>query len=242
MSTKMKFKCTSCQHIFEHDAYQKECFCPKCGNISERCAEEEQFIVCSECGTEIPNGVTSCPTCGCPISATKNRHCHECGAELADSVYVCPQCGCPVVPATPIAASSIPPVSITQTASPIEVEEQELSLPPRSRALYWFIGGIVLVLLVSFGIFYYTTDYFKDKTNTLESVVGTSRQVVIDGVNLRLRYAPSSDAETYQWADGTNRHPEKGERFPYLGEVGDFYKVDYKGLVLYVSKQHTHLE
>lgn len=141
-----------------------------------------------------------------------------------------------------IAASSIPPVSITQTASPIEVEEQELSLPPRSRALYWFIGGIVLVLLVSFGIFYYTTDYFKDKTNTLESVVGTSRQVVIDGVNLRLRYAPSSDAETYKWADGTNRHPEKGERFPYLGEVGDFYKVDYKGLVLYVSKQHTHLE
>ena len=183
-----------------------------------------------------------CPTCGCPISATKNRHCHECGAELADSVYVCPQCGCPVVPATPIAASSIPPVSITQTASPIEVEEQELSLPPRSRALYWFIGGIVLVLLVSFGIFYYTTDYFKDKTNTLKSVVGTSRQVVIDGVNLRLRYAPSSDAETYKWADGTNRHPEKGERFPYLGEVGDFYKVDYKGLVLYVSKQHTHLE
>ena len=79
------------------------------------------------------------------------------------------------------------------------------------------------MLLVSFGIFYYTTDYFKDKTNTLKSVVGTSRQVVIDGVNLRLRYAPSSDAETYKWADGTNRHPEKGERFPYLGEVGDFY-------------------
>lgn len=96
-----------------------------------------------------------------PHICHENRHCHECGAELADSVYVCPQCGCPVVPATPIAASSIPPVSITQTASPIEVEEQELSLPPRSRALYWFIGGIVLVLLVSFGIFYYTTDYLR---------------------------------------------------------------------------------
>ena len=26
MSTKMKFKCTSCQHIFEHDAYQKGMF------------------------------------------------------------------------------------------------------------------------------------------------------------------------------------------------------------------------
>lgn len=71
MSTKMKFKCTSCQHIFEHDAYQKECFCPKCGNISERCAEEEQFIVCSECGTEIPNGVTSCPHAGAPYLPRK---------------------------------------------------------------------------------------------------------------------------------------------------------------------------
>lgn len=45
-----------------------------------------------------------------------------------------------------------------------------------------------------------------------------------------------------KWADGTNRHPEKDEQFPYLGEIGDFYKIDYKGLVLYVSKQHTHLE
>ena len=239
MTTQMKFKCTSCQHVFTHNAYQKECFCPKCGSVSERCAEEEQPVFCSECGAEVPDGAASCPTCGCPMSAMKNRHCHECGAELPYGVHVCPQCGCPVSSA---AVSPIPPVSITQTASPVGGEEQELSLPPSSRALYWFIAGVVLVLLVSFGIFYYTTDYFEEKNTTSESVIGSSQKVVIDGVNLRIRYAPSPDAETYKWADGTNRHPEKGERFPYLGEVGDFYKIDYKGLVLYVSKQHTHLE
>lgn len=239
MTTQMKFKCTSCQHVFTHNAYQKECFCPKCGSVSERCAEEEQPVFCSECGAEVPDGAASCPICGCPMSAMKNRHCHECGAEFPYGVHVCPQCGCPVSPAT---VSPIPPVFITQTTSPVGGEEQELSLPPGSRALYWFIAGVVLVLLVSFGIFYYTTDYFKEKNIISESVVGSSQQVVIDGVNLRLRYAPSSDAETYKWADGSNRHPEKGERFPYLGEVKDFYKIDYKGLVLYVSKQHTHLE
>lgn len=242
MTAKMKFKCTSCQHVFTHDTCQKECFCPKCGNVGELCAEEKQPVFCSECGTEVPDGAVACPTCGCPMSAIKNRHCHECGAELPDTVHVCPQCGCPVEPIVSVAASPIPPVSITQTASPMEVEKQELSLPPRTKALYWFIGGIVLVLLVSFGIFYYTADHFKDKATTSESVVNSSQKVVIDGANLRLRYAPSSNAEVFKWADGTNRHPEKGERFPYLGEAGDFYKIDYKGLVLYVSKQYTHLE
>lgn len=240
MTTRMKFKCTSCQHIFEHDAYQKECFCPKCGSISERCEETGQTALCSECGTELPAAATSCPTCGCPISAAGGRHCHECGAELAASAHVCPQCGCPVV--SPVAASPVPPVSITQTAAPMGMEEeQELSLPKRNRAFYWLVGGILLFLLVGFGVLYYTTDVFKS-TTTPESVAGSSRQVVIDGVNLRLRYSPSPDAETFKWPDGTNRHPEKGERFPYLGEEGDFYKINYKGHVLYVSKQHTRIE
>lgn len=238
MASKTKFKCTSCQYIFEHDAYQKECFCPKCGNVSKRCEEEGQPVFCSECGTELPADAASCPTCGCPTSAMKQRHCNECGAELPSSASVCPQCGCPVESVAPV--SPIPPVSITQTAAPMEVEEPELSLPPRNKAFYWVVCGVLLLLLVGAGVLYYTTEHLDDDTKTPHYVV--PKQVVIDGTNLRMRYAPSPDAETFKWADGTNRHPEKGERYTYLGEENGFYKIDYKGHTLYVSKEHSHLE
>lgn len=241
----MKFKCNSCQHMFWHEADKNECFCPKCGNTSTRHTEEKeegQGAFCNECGTEIPSCSATYPICGCPVSSTKIRHCHECGAEMTDSVHVCPQCGCPVTPAAPLPISPLPPVSITQTASPMEIEEQELSLPPRSKALYWFIGGIVAIMLVGFGLFHSATDFFKEKISASESVAETPRQVVIDGTNLRLRYAPHPNAETYKRIDGTNWHPQKGERFPYKGETEDFYKIDYNGIVLYVSKLHTHID
>lgn len=66
--------------------------------------------------------------------------------------------------------------------------------------------------------------------------------VVIDGTELRLRLGPSTNADTFKWGDGSNRHPNKGEKYRYLGESGDFYKIDYKGHELWVSKQYTHLE
>ena len=66
--------------------------------------------------------------------------------------------------------------------------------------------------------------------------------VVIDGTDLRLRLGPSTSSDTFKWPDGTNRHPNVGEKFRYLGESGDFYKIDYKGHELWVSKQYTHLE
>ena len=59
--------------------------------------------------------------------------------------------------------------------------------------------------------------------------------VVINATELRLRYGPSLNADTFKWPDGTNRHPNKGEMFKYLGESGDFYKIDYKGSELWVS-------
>ena len=70
----------------------------------------------------------------------------------------------------------------------------------------------------------------------------SSRYVVIDGSELRLRLDPSTSADTYKWKDGTNRHPKVGEAFRYLGESGDFYKIDFKGTQLWVSKLYTHIE
>lgn len=66
--------------------------------------------------------------------------------------------------------------------------------------------------------------------------------VVIDGSNLRLRLGPSTSADTFKWGDGSNRHPKVGERFPFLGEEGDFYQIDFHGNALWVSKQYTHVE
>lgn len=66
--------------------------------------------------------------------------------------------------------------------------------------------------------------------------------VVIDGSQLRLRLGPSTSYDTFKWPDGTNRHPNVGDRFKYLGESGDFYKIDFNGNEVWVSKQYSHLE
>ena len=75
-----------------------------------------------------------------------------------------------------------------------------------------------------------------------QSNSGVSQIVVIDGSQLRLRLAPSTSSDTFKWPDGTNRHPNVGDKFRYLGESGDFYKIDFNGNELWVSKQYTHLE
>lgn len=69
-----------------------------------------------------------------------------------------------------------------------------------------------------------------------------NKVVVIDGEEVRLRLGPSTSSGTYKWPDGTNRHPNKGDVFRYLDEAGDFYKIDYKGQEVWVSKQFSHLE
>lgn len=66
--------------------------------------------------------------------------------------------------------------------------------------------------------------------------------IVIDGSELRLRLGPSTSSETLKWGDGSNRHPNVGEKFKCLGESIDFYKIDYKGNEVWVSKQYTHTE
>lgn len=70
----------------------------------------------------------------------------------------------------------------------------------------------------------------------------STKYVVIDGSGLRLRLGPSTNADTFKWPDGTNRHPKVGDKFLYLGESGDFYQIDFNGTTLWVSKGYTHIE
>ena len=81
----------------------------------------------------------------------------------------------------------------------------------------------------------------SSKENTIK-YSNSKQHVVIDGSQLRLRLGPSTEAETFKWKDGTNRHPKVGEKFEYLGESGEFYQIDFHGHQLWVSKQYTHLE
>jgi len=84
-------------------------------------------------------------------------------------------------------------------------------------------------------------DNALSKENTIK-YSNAKQHVVIDGFQLRLRLGPSTEAETFKWKDGTNRHPKVGEKFEYLGELGEFYQIDFHGHQLWVSKQYTHLE
>ena len=89
---------------------------------------------------------------------------------------------------------------------------------------------------------YYEEEDYYEKKGFQQSDGGVSQFVVIDGSQLRLRLGPSTSSETFKWSDGTNRHPNVGDKYRYLGESGDFYKIDFNGNELWVSKQYTHLE
>lgn len=64
--------------------------------------------------------------------------------------------------------------------------------------------------------------------------------VEVTGTDVRLRMKPSLNAATLIDANtGQNIHPKKGDRLPYLGEAGDFNKVNFNGYVVYISKQFS---
>lgn len=65
--------------------------------------------------------------------------------------------------------------------------------------------------------------------------------VTVTGTAVRLRLAPSLQSETLTDAGGVNIHPSKGEKLECVGQSGDFYKVRYKGKLVYISKQYAKL-
>lgn len=231
----MKFKCTSCQHVFEYEADKNECFCPKCGNISTLCngekeEEEEPSAVCSECGTVIPSGSTSCPVCGCPVSATQHRHCEECGAEMPDSAQVCPQCGCPVV--APMSSQSSEtqctsesgssaadkmPENASDSLSDYTTEEE------KRKKLYYIIGGAVLGLAVLGSLIWFFIGRSSD------SETDRDRHIVI-AENLFFRSSPSAITDK----NLINKLPY-GTELKLLGRDGDWAEVEVEGEHGYVG-------
>ena len=69
-----------------------------------------------------------------------------------------------------------------------------------------------------------------------------AKYVVVAGDNVRLRWEASLYGKIYSNAKGKAIYPPKGAKLTYLGEEGNFFKVKYKGNVLYISKDYTYLK
>ena len=79
----------------------------------------------------------------------------------------------------------------------------------------------------------------EDQMNVFSHDEGS--YVVLDGVNVRLRLAPSLDSEILHNAKG-NIHLPKGSSLPYIGSTDEFYAVEYDDNTVFISKQFSHLE
>ena len=80
------------------------------------------------------------------------------------------------------------------------------------------------------------------KTTAKPAVAQKTQMVIVDGVNVRLRRAPSTKGEIALNEEGQTMYPKKGSSFKYLGTYGSFYKIDYFGEELYISRDYSHLK
>lgn len=81
-----------------------------------------------------------------------------------------------------------------------------------------------------------------EKKGEKKAVENKSKSVVVAGDNVRLRWEASLDGKIYSNSKGKAIYPPKGTKLTYLGEEGNFFKVKYKGNVLYISKDYTYLK
>ena len=63
----------------------------------------------------------------------------------------------------------------------------------------------------------------------------------MNGTNVRLRTGPGTNYAYYTWKDGSPCYLPKGTYLTHLGESGEFYKVDYNGKILYISKKFSYI-
>lgn len=89
---------------------------------------------------------------------------------------------------------------------------------------------------------YISKDYAKRVSNGSSGSVSTRGSVVVvNGVNVRLRYGPGLNYAIYSNNRGNPIYPSKGSRLTYLGQSGNWYKVRYNGQTLYISKDYSYL-
>ena len=85
-------------------------------------------------------------------------------------------------------------------------------------------------------------DKKSDKKVEKKASDSKAKSVVVAGDNVRLRWEASLEGKIYSNSKGKAIYPSKGAKLTYLGEEGNFFKVKYKGNVLYISKDYSYLK
>ncbi|MCF0202561.1 MAG: hypothetical protein HUK08_04275 [Bacteroidaceae bacterium] len=65
--------------------------------------------------------------------------------------------------------------------------------------------------------------------------------VIVDGTNVRFRLGPSTDYAILTNSKGQPIYPKKGASLTYIATEGNFYKVNYNGQDVYISRDFCHL-
>ena len=197
-------------------------------------------MLCPKCKAEIDDNSTQCPQCGAHI-VTDNIHVK--GSDVDELLKITKKTPAPE-----------PEISVEPESAP-EPAPQTSSAPKLLRilgcAVLLIIPSIFFVpkLVDKFSSDDETEIIAPELIMLDESVaepecaepdqlecggcmedefVGDAPQyVMITGEHVRLRTSPStaSDANIILNGNGVPLYPDKGEKFEYLGEVGDFYQI-----------------
>lgn len=114
--------------------------------------------------------------------------------------------------------------------------------------------GTYLTYLGQKGDFYYVQyagykvyiskqySYLTGGNNTAAAPAQSGKYyVVVNGVNVRLRTGPSTNYPYFTWNDGSPCYLPKGSYLDYIGQAGDFYKCNYQGHTVYISKKFSYV-
>lgn len=192
--------------------------------------------------------------CGCPAddnepTAATNEKCEECGIALPAGATACPNCGCPVSAGKAAMQGAAPP---PPNYSAIQPEKK------KSNKQTIIIIAIVaaVILLGGIGAFIALNgnsseqpssvteeyDYVETPVEVeIAEPVVTQKFVVVNGTNVRLRYAPSFDSDWLKWYDGTIRCADKGDELPYVSETNEWYGVIYQNGNYYIHKDFSYV-
>jgi len=71
-------------------------FCNSCGaKLPLKPVEEPavQYIICTNCGENVPEGQKFCIHCGSAMTAAPGKTCPQCGKQLPAEAGFCTECG-----------------------------------------------------------------------------------------------------------------------------------------------------